>query len=77
MAKQQLGQARMEMTRKTGELARLMGPRRRQLANMLEELGAVKTQYMRGTLVGAHCGKVIKDYLQLSTVLYSVSESTI
>ena len=74
IAEQHLGQARMEMTRKTGELVRLLGPRRRKLATMLEELGVVKTQYMGGTLVGAHCEKVLENHQQLSSVLEGLPE---
>jgi hypothetical protein len=57
-----------------GKLKELVGPHRRELFRILEELGVYNTAYQGGTYVGNDCQKILQNADKLAKVLDSVPE---
>ena len=75
MATVKVEQVRSEESYLRGKLAKWVGPLRRRLLQLLEEvLKVVRTAYHGGTYVGAHVEKILKHHEILSTVLDSRPE---
>lgn len=72
MATVKVEQVRSEESYLRGKLAKWVGPLRRRLLELLENvLKVVRAAYHGGTFVGAHVEKILKHHEELSTVLDS------